>query len=164
MDSRDDPQDTQSKGRGADITTIMARDIMSRDFARVAPDTPLVDIITRFSGKACPDLVVTDNDGTFRGVITPFDLMTHLNPMIGVRSRRKVSCIECMVMGEASIAADIMTRGHLTVREETPVMEVLRLFEKYHHPDLFVVDEQGIALGVVSICGIISHLRIVGHL
>jgi CBS domain-containing protein len=161
MDTRDDPQ---GGGKEPDITTILARDIMSRDFARVAPDTPLGDIIIRFSGKACPDLVVTDNDGTFRGVITPFDLMTHLNPIIGVRGRRKVSCIECMVMGEASIAADIMTRGHLTVREETPVMEVLRLLEKYHHPDLFVVDERGVALGVVSICGIISHLRIVGHL
>jgi CBS domain-containing protein len=164
MDSRDDQQDPQGGSKEADITTIVARDIMSRDFARVAPDTPLGDIITRFSGKACPDLVVTDQDGTFRGVITPFDLMTHLNPIIGVRSRRKVSCIECMVMGEASIAADIMTKGHLTVREETPVMEVLRLFEKYHHPDLFVVDERGVALGVVSICGIISHLRIIGHL
>lgn len=164
MDFRDDPQEMQGRGKKADITTVVARDIMSPDFTRVAPDTPLDDIITRFSGKECPDLVVTDRDGTFRGVITPFDLMTHLNPIIGVRSRRKVSCIECMIMGDASVAGDIMTRGHLTVREETPITEVLRLLEKYHHPDLFVVDEQGVALGVVSICGIISHLRIIGHL
>jgi predicted transcriptional regulator len=164
MNSHDDQQNPQGEGKGADITTIVARDFMSYDFARVTPETPLGDIITHFSKKSCPDLVVTDHDGTFRGVITPFDLMTHLNPIIGVRTRRKVSCIECMIMGEASVAADIMTKGHLTVREETPVMEVLRLLEKYHHPDLFVVDERGVALGVVSICGIISHLRIIGHL
>ncbi len=164
MDFGDSPLGTQEDGKRADITTIIARDIMSRDFTRVAPDTPLADIITRFSGPDCPDLVVTDPDGTFRGVITPFDLMTHLNPIIGVRSRRKVSCIECIIMGEASVAGDIMTRGHLTIREETPIVEVLRLLEKYHHPDLFVIDEKGVALGVVSICGIISHLRIIGHL
>ena len=164
MASRDDQQDPKGGEKGADITTIVAGDIMSRDFSRIAPGTPLADIITHFAREACPDLVVTDHDGTFRGVITPFDLMTHLNPIIGVRSRRKVSCIECMIMGEASVAGDIMTKGHLTVREETPVMEVLRLLEKYHHPDLFVVDEHGVALGVVSLCGIISHLRIVGHL
>lgn len=164
MDSGDDPHGTRGEGKRADITTVIARDIMSRDFTRVTPDTPLADIITRFSGKDCPDLVVTDQDGTFRGVITPFDLMTHLNPIIGVRTRRKVSCIECMIMGDASVAGDIMTRGHLTVREETPIVEVLRLLEKYHHPDLFVIDDKGVTLGVVSICGILSHLRIIGHL
>lgn len=164
MEFGSNPHEKQDEVKRADITTIIARDIMSRDFTRVAPDTPLPDIITRFSGKDCPDLVVTDQDGIFRGVITPFDLMTHLNPIIGVRSRRKVSCIECMIMGDASVAADIMTRGHLTVREDTPIVEVLRLLEKYHHPDLFVIDDRGVALGVVSICGIISHLRIIGHL
>ncbi len=164
MDLGDEPHGMGSGGKRADITTIVARDIMFRDFSRVAPDTPLDEIITHFSGKECPDLVVTDHDGRFRGVITPFDLMTHLNPIIGVKSRRKVSCIECIIMGDASVAGDIMTRGHLTVREETPIVEVLRLLEKYHHPDLVVVDGQGRALGVVSICRIISHLRIIGHL
>lgn len=164
MEYGNNPDETKGEEKRTDITMIVARDIMSRDFARVAPDTPLADIITRFSGKDCPDLVVTDQNGIFRGVITPFDLMTHLNPIIGVRSRRKVSCIECMIMGDASVAGDIMTRGHLTVREETPIVEVLRLLEKYHHPDLFVIDDSGVALGVVSICGIISHLRIIGHL
>jgi predicted transcriptional regulator len=164
MNLNDNWQELSEGGKRADITTITARDIMSREFARVAPDTPLADIITHFSGEDCPDLVVTGHDGYFLGVITPFDLMTHLNPIIGVKSRRKVSCIECMVRGDASVAADIMTRGHLTVQEETPVGEVLRLLEKYHHPDLFVTDEQGVTLGVVSICRIISHLRIIGHL
>lgn len=164
MDYRDDPRERQTGEKRADITTIVARDIMSPDFARAAPDTSLYDIITRFSETVCQDLVVTDHEGIFRGVITPFDLMTHLNPIIGVRTRRKVSCIECMVMGDASVAGDIMTRGHLTVREDTPIVEVLRLLEKYHHPDLVVVDERGVALGVVSICAILSHLRIIGHL
>jgi len=54
MDSQDDQQDPQGRGKEADITTIAARDIMSRDFARVAPDTTLGDIITRFPGRPAP--------------------------------------------------------------------------------------------------------------
>lgn len=151
-------------GDRGDINAIVTGDLMSSDFTRVATDTTIDEILALVSRKSCRDLLVIDQEGVFRGVITPFDLMMHLNPVIGVRSRKKAPCIECMITGNALIAEDIMSRGHVTARKETPVIEVLRLLEKYHHPDLVVVDEQGKPLGLIGICGIIAHLRIVGHL
>jgi CBS domain-containing protein len=160
---REGVEETRGGGRG-DIHSIVTGELMSSDFTLVATDTPIDEILTLVSGKSCPDLLVIDQEGIFRGVITPFDLMMHLNPVIGVRTRRKAPCIECMITGNALTAEDIMSRGHLSARKETPVVEVLRLLEKYHHPNLVVVDERGKPVGVIGICGIIAHLRIVGHL
>jgi predicted transcriptional regulator len=137
---------------------------MRSDFERILPETPIDHCITHFSRRGCRDLVVIDREGHFLGVITPFDLLTQLSPIIGVRSRKKSGCIECIIRGDASIAEDIMTRQHITVHVDTPVTEALRLLEKYHHPDLVVVDRQGVAIGVVEICTLIAHLHVIGNI
>lgn len=147
-----------------DINTLISSDLMTHDFERILPETPIDHCITHFSRRRCRDLVVTDREGHFLGVITPFDLLTQLSPTIGVRSRKKSGCIECIIQGDASTAEDIMTRQHITVHADTPVTEALRLLEKFHHPDLVVVDRQGVAEGIVEICTIIAHLRVIGNI
>jgi len=146
------------------IKDIIVRDIMSGDFDRIPPQMPIDRILHELSSRKCADLVVVDDDGTFLGVVSPFDLVDHVNPAMGVRSGKKAPCIECLMRGDALVAEDLMSRGHVTVTEETPVVEALRLLEKYRHPDLVVIDREGIAVGVLGICSIISHLRLVGHL
>ena len=146
------------------IKDIIVRDIMSPDFDRIPPQMPIDRILHELSSRKCADLVVVDDAGKFLGVVSPFDLVNHVNPAMGVRSGKRAPCIECLLRGDALVAEDLMSRGHVTVTEETPVVEALRLLEKYRHPDLVVVDEKGIAVGILGICSIISHLRLVGHL
>lgn len=146
------------------IKDIVVADIMSRDFDYISPQEPIETIITEFSTGRCNDLIVADDNRRFLGVITPNDLISHVNLSMGVRSRKKAPCIECLLRGDASVAEDIMARSHITISEDTPVLEALRLLEKYRHPDLVVTDKDGIAIGVLGICSIISHLRVVGHL
>ncbi|OPX72397.1 MAG: CBS domain protein [Methanoregulaceae archaeon PtaU1.Bin059] len=160
----------RNQGQGApgsgrrETTAITVGDLMTRDFETLRPDTPIAQCIRHFSQRGCRDLVVTDSDGRFLGVITPFDFLTQISPTIGVRSRKKSGCIECILSGDASTAEDIMTRRHIAVNEDTPISEALRLLEKYHHPDLVVINREGIAIGVVEICTIISHLRVSGDI
>ncbi|HUU75201.1 MAG TPA: CBS domain-containing protein [Methanoregulaceae archaeon] len=146
------------------IKDIVVEDIMSVDFEYISPQEPIDAIIKEFSSGRCSDLIVADTDGRFLGVITPIDLISHVNPSMGVRSRKKAPCIECILRGDASVAEDIMARSHITISVDTPIVEALRLLEKYRHPDLVVTDKDGITIGVLGICSIISHLRVVGHL
>jgi len=147
-----------------EMDIVTAASLMTRDFDRILPDPPIDHCITHFSRKGCRDLVVTDQNGRFLGVVTPFDLLTQLSPTIGVRTRKKSGCIECIIRGDASTAEAIMARKHITVHEDTSITEALRLLEKYHHPDLVVVDRDGMAVGVVEICTIIAHLKVTGDI
>lgn len=146
------------------IKDIIVRDIMSGNFDRIPPQMPIDRILHELSSRRCADLVVVDDAGKFLGLVSPFDLVSHVNPAMGVRSGKKAPCIECLLRGDALVAEDLMSRGHVTVTEETPVVEALRLLEKYRHPDLVVVNKDGIVVGALRICSIISHLRLVGHL
>lgn len=146
-----------------EIATITTSGLITRNFEKIFPETPIDHCITHFTHGGCRDLIVTDRGGRFLGVITPFDLLTQMSPIIGVRSRKKSGCIECIIRGDASTAEDIMTRQHITVHADTPVKEALRLLEKYHHPNLVVVDRQGVVVGVVEICSIVGHLRVIGE-
>ncbi|KQC09873.1 MAG: hypothetical protein APR55_02645 [Methanolinea sp. SDB] len=167
MPDETDPQ--RSHGKKGDpavtpIDVIVVRDIMSDITDRIPPQMPINRILHEFSTLKCADLVVVDEDGKFLGVVSPFDLVNHVNPSMGVRSGKKAPCIECMMRGDALVAEDLMSRSHMTVTDETPVVEALRLLERYRQPDLVVIDEEGIAIGMLGICSIISHLRLVGHL
>lgn len=152
------------KGMIRDPDEMVIRDIMNTGFTAVLPDTPVETIVTHFSAQGCSDLVVTDSQGRFLGVITPYDLLTAVSPEAGIRSRKRATCIECLIGGSVSKASDLMTRSHITVREDTPIPEGIRLLERHRHPDLVVVNDDGVVIGIVEICNIISHLRIVGHL
>ncbi|OPX69136.1 MAG: CBS domain protein [Methanoregulaceae archaeon PtaB.Bin056] len=160
----DETPDLKERGKGEGVDKITISDLMTGDFERILPDTPIAHCITHFSQKGCRDLVVVDQEDRFLGIVTPVDLITQLIPTIGVRSRKKSGCIECIIRGDASTAEDIMSRKHITVYEDTPVEEALRLLEKYHHPDLVVVDRGGVVIGVVEICTIIAHLKVSGRI
>jgi Mg/Co/Ni transporter MgtE (contains CBS domain) len=154
----------REKRSGTTPDEMVVTDIMSTDFIRVLPDTPVETIATHFSARGCSDLVVTDNRGHFLGVITPYDLLTAVSPEAGIRSRKRATCIECLISGSVSSAADLMTRSHITVKADTLIPEAIRLLERHRHPDLVVINDGGEVIGVIGICNIISHLRIVGHL
>jgi CBS domain-containing protein len=151
------------KGLSTDPDEMVIRDIMNTDFPRVLPDTPVATLLTYFSSRGCSDLVVADSSGHFHGVITPYDLFSAVSPEVGVRSRKRATCIDCLISGNIRTAADLMTRSHITVQENTPIPEGIRLLERHRHPVLIVTDDDGVVIGIVEICDIISHLRIVGH-
>ncbi len=161
---RTDESAEHKKGKIMDPDEMFIRDIMSTGFTRVLPDTPVETIVTHFSARGCSDLVVTDTSGHFLGVITPYDLLTAVSPEVGIRSRKRATCIDCLISGTVRTASDLMTRSHITVKESTSIPEGIRLLERHRHPDLVVINDDGVVIGVVEICNIISHLRIVGHL
>ncbi|MDE4907946.1 CBS domain-containing protein [Methanogenium marinum] len=133
-------------------------DIMQTDFARVHSETPVADIYRSFTRKGCFDIIVCDGVGRFLGIITRMDLLSAITPGMGIRSRRKLGCLECIHKSAALHASELMTRSHVTVSASATVAETLQAMEKNRHPDVIVVDNDGIARGLVEMCDIITFL------
>jgi CBS domain-containing protein len=132
--------------------------IMHRDFERVHLATPLSYIYRIFAQRGRSDIIVIDDDGHFLGLVTELDLLRAISPGLGVPTRRKTGCIECLVASTDRSAADIMSRTHITVPLTTTVEQAMVRMEKNRHPDVIVVDDDGIATGVVEMCDVIAFL------
>jgi len=145
-------------GKGSSPDTTPLSDLVSGTFIKVGPRTPLDTCIRHIVGDRCSDLYVTDEEGHFLGVITPFDVVAHLGPGMGVRSRKKSHHLGPLLSRDDLCAQDIMSRGHIAVMQDTPLSEALRLMEKHHHPDLVVVNREGVLVGIVDVCSILSYL------
>ncbi|MBN1194611.1 MAG: CBS domain-containing protein [Methanomicrobiaceae archaeon] len=140
-----------------EIAATPLRAIMHTDFERVHPDTPLADIYRLFAVRGRTDVIIIDDDRHFVGMITDLDLLSGISPGVGVRSRRKLGCVECMIRSRATRAGEIMTRGHITLPDTVSIEKAMVSMEKNRHPDVVVVDEAGVAVGVVEMCDIITY-------
>lgn len=145
-------------------TDIRVAAVMAASVAFIGPDTPLPEVFERFAEPGCTDLVVAGADNRFLGFITALDLLAAVGPVVGVRSRRKTACLECLLRRDVTVAADIMTRSHITVPVTATLREAMEAMERYRYPVLIVVDERGVAVGRLEVCMIIAHLRVAGHL
>ncbi|MDI6718320.1 MAG: CBS domain-containing protein [Methanomicrobiales archaeon] len=141
-----------------------AGSIMQNKIVTVPQDAPIEVVLEKFSKEGCRDLVVLDRSGRYLGVIMALDLLGSVSPIMGVRGRKRLPCIECLVRGGASTAETLMTRRHITIHKDAPIEEVMRAMEKNRHPDLIVVDDRGMAIGQIEVCNVISLLRLVGRL
>lgn len=133
-------------------------EIMQVNFARVKPEAPVADIYRSFTRKGCFDIIVCDEECRFLGIITRMDLLSAITPGMGVRSRRKLGCLECLHKSAALHARELMTRSHVMVPDSATIAETLVAMEKNRHPDVIVVDDNGIALGLVEMCDVIAFL------
>jgi CBS domain-containing protein len=139
-----------------EIEETPVREIMHPTFGRVHPDTPIAEIYELFSRRGCSDIMVCDDDGRFLGMITRMDLLRSISPGIGVRSRRKTGCLECIIRSGSMRAGQVMSRGHITVPETATIAAAMVTMEKNRHPDVIVVDAAGVAKGIVEMCDILA--------
>ncbi|KAF1078528.1 CBS domain-containing protein [Methanogenium sp. MK-MG] len=141
-----------------DLEDTLITEIMQTDFARVHPETPVADIYRSFTRKGCFDIIVCDEECRFLGIITRMDLLSSITPGMGIRSRRRLGCLECLHKSAARHAGELMTRSHVTVPDTATIAETLVAMEKNRHPDVIVIDGDGVAVGLVEMCDIIRFL------
>jgi predicted transcriptional regulator len=132
--------------------------IMHTEFVRVHPDTPIAEISQSFSRWECGDIIVIDDDGRFAGIITRLDLLASITPGMGIRSRKKMGCLECLHQSAANRAAEVMSRSHITIPESATIADALVFMEKIRHPNIIVVNRDGRAVGLIDMCDIIAYL------
>ncbi len=100
----------------------------------VGPDCPMVgattgmqDVLAEMSNKRLGMTCVVDDDRLLLGVITDGDLRRHIERGSDVRRLR---------------AADVMTRGAVSVLRKTLAVEALNIMETRHITSIVVVDDE----------------------
>jgi arabinose-5-phosphate isomerase len=102
----------------------------------VAPTTPMADVIHEMSSKRLGMTCVVDTAGQLLGIVTDGDLRRHLTSGTNLLERQ---------------AADIMTKGPVTISPTLLAVEALQQMEQRKITSLVVVDGTRRVVGVVHL-------------
>ncbi len=97
-------------------------------------DTPMRDVVHEMSSKRLGMTCVVDGSRRLVGVVTDGDLRRHWDANI-----------------RDGVAADVMTKHPVTARGDMLAVEVLRILEERKITSVVVVDDKGVAEGVVHL-------------
>ncbi len=131
-------------------------DIMRRDAPTVSPETPVEEVIRLIDCSQIQRVCVVDREGRFLGLISDRDLLVAFSehhPGIWDYFVRKISFRERGRLGEdllTKTAGEVMNTDIVTVREDAPIDEAMRLMLERAIKRLPVVDAQGKYQGLVS--------------
>jgi CBS domain-containing protein/PII-like signaling protein len=131
-------------------------DIMRRDTATVSPDTPVADVIRHIDCNDIQRVCVVDRHGLFLGLISDRDLLAAFSdrhPGIWDYFMSKFSSAEPTQLREdlsGKTAGEVMNTNIITVAEDSPINEAIRLMLDKAIKRLPVVDAQGKFKGMVS--------------
>lgn len=135
---------------------MRAADVMTRDVATVAPDTPLTAIAELMLSKRISGVPVVEADGRLAGVVSEADLMWRAEGegeprrswWASLLSGRSLAAAD-FIRTHGTRADDVMTRDVVTIGEDTPIEEVIDLFERRRIKRLPVVKGDRL-IGIVS--------------
>ncbi len=114
----------------------LARDIMTSNPARCSPNTTLDEVAQMMVRNDCGEIPVVDTGDHVVGVITDRDIV-------------------CRVIAQGTNptghhADEYMTRSVVTVREDTPIPDVIRTMEKHQIRRVPVVRDGGLVTGIIA--------------
>jgi CBS domain-containing protein len=131
-------------------------DIMRRDTSTVLPDTPIKEVIRLIDCNDIQRVCVVDRDGRFLGLISDRDLLgafTDRSTGLWNYFVSKITSPEGGRLKEdlrAKTAGEVMNTKIVTVQEDAPINEAIRIMLEKAIKRLPVVDEQGKFKGMIS--------------
>ena len=143
-------------------------DFMSRDVITVSPDTSIKDVLQLLADKHIGGLPVVDATQTLVGVISETDLLwqesgvtpppyiTLLDSIIYLKNPATYERDLHKALGQT--AAEVMTKKPITIAPHQPLSEAARMMHDRHIHRLFVRDDQGQVIGVLTVGDIIRAM------
>jgi CBS domain-containing membrane protein len=137
------------------LRQVTAGEIMTRDVAQVRVDTPLQEVAELMAVRQISGVPVLDAASRVVGIISEKDFLGSMSSQ-GVTSFMAVvaGCLRdkgCKAVGiRGRQAEDLMSSPVFTVMEDTPVLEIIRLFKEKSINRAPVLDPQGRLAGIVS--------------
>jgi CBS domain-containing protein len=126
------------------LRAATAAELMSSDPVSLRAEATALEARELFIAKAISAAPVIDEAGCPVGVLSRSDIMVH-----------DAAGATCATMA----VEDLMTPAVFAVSPETPASEVVESLLKLRVHRLFVVDAQGVLIGVISPMDILRHLR-----
>jgi CBS domain-containing membrane protein len=137
------------------LRAVTAREIMTRDVAWVRMDAPVRQVAELMAQRGVSGVPVVDGANRMVGVITEKDFLRSMSgggitSFMGLVAARlgEGGCQGRSIIGLK--AADLMTSPPVAVTEETPVIDIIKLFREKAINRAPVVDSQGRLTGIVS--------------
>lgn len=158
---RETPATDALKRQRVDVQNVRTvSDILETDTPTVRPDTPLEEVIRLIDTSDVQRVAVVDPEGRFLGLISDKIL---LGAFAGKRSGLWQYLLGKLALGEigkhrrdlladlaAQTAVNVMSSDVVTLREDSPVDEAIRLMAEKGFKRIPVVNEQGTFVGMVS--------------
>jgi CBS domain-containing protein len=136
--------------------SVKARDVMTRDVALAHPETPLQQVAEVMARKGVSGVPVVDGAGKVLGVISEKDFIRRMGAKANIQSFMGLVA-ECLIEKRCQAlpmrgltAAELMSEPPVTVGEETPIVEIGRIFKEKSINRVPVTDSQGLLKGIVS--------------
>jgi CBS domain-containing protein/PII-like signaling protein len=150
------PRPTSTRGHALPLEHRRVSEVMDASAPAVTETTPLADVVATLLDSDAKRIVVVDDVGRLAGVIVDTDILARVEPeerpsvftMLRSRWSRDADRRVRRVYGQR--AADVMTSPALSVRDDAPVIEALRISALHHVKRLPVVDADGRPIGMVS--------------
>lgn len=143
---------------------MLTADVMNEEVISISPSARIDEAIQLMTSKSISGLPVIDYNGTLVGIVTEGDFLRRAE--LGTEKRRP-RWIEFLA-GSNAVAADyiqthsrrvgdVMTKSVVTIEEDTPLDEVVRLMEKKRVKRLPVLRGK-LVVGIVSRANLVRAL------
>mgnify|MGYP001157879347 CR=1 FL=1 len=127
--------------------SVRARDIMTRDVVTVAPTTPLAEVAERMANAFITGVPVLDEMQKVVGIVSEQDFLKHM----GAQNSSFMSVVAGCLRGKGcaavsvrkGVAADIMTKPAITIREDVALFEIAAMMSANKINRLPVLAETG---------------------
>ncbi len=117
-------------------------------FAKVSPETTVLDSLMAMTKAQCGSAVVVTGQGTLAGIFTDGDFRRALSNLNGLNGPNG-SGDSSQILSQP--VSGFMTRSPLFIRSDAYAADLLKVFERRRIDDLPVVDSQGEVAGLVDI-------------
>ena len=134
---------------------ILTESVMNREVIFVRKTTPLKEVAELMAARKVSGVPVLDDNGQVVGVVSDKDFLEAMGA--GKADSFMMVVAKCL-LGKGCLAAphharfakDIMTSPAVTVKSETPILEVADIFTQKKINRAPVVDAEGRMIGIVS--------------
>jgi len=143
----------------------VAADLMIPDPISIRAEASIEEAMTLFTDKGIHAAPVIDEAGRPIGVVSRSDLLVHQCERAKNRDGRPEYFFTPNFEGNAKsdaarmTVAELMTPAVFAVSPDTPIQRVVSDMVGLHVHRLFVVDEVGVLVGVISTMDVLKHLN-----
>jgi CBS domain-containing protein len=173
---REGPMNTTPKSTESEVPrqALAAQDLMTRNPVSIRENATLHEAVALLVDKGFSAAPVIDNAGRAVGVISQRDVLVHdrekvdyLEPVpadydtefLGERVGKSAGAGFQVVAPDSTLVSDIMTPMVFSVAPDCPAQKVVdqMLAMKFHR--LFVIDDNGVLIGVISALDILKRVQ-----
>ena len=149
---------------------MKAADVMTRNVFSIPPDAPVMQAVRIMLQHHISGLPVIDAERNLLGIVTEGDLLRRVE--IGTQ-RRRARWLEFLI-GPGRLASEyahacgrsvheVMTKDVLTVAQNTPLADIVKLMERHRVKRVPVVDIDGNVIGIVTRANLLRALASVAR-